>query len=263
MSAQRKPGSRKSKQKLEPIDWRELASDAVLNGNMSTLYHRPQAEDASAYASEEALDEIQRRTGRSFPAPEPAESSEPSESPVPAVGIETPVGTGQHMKSSLPAPSASIVPSLGYIPSVGSRRITIAPSRKIKAINDVYDALTLAGQILYKAMYGVPDTSPSKNCCKGYRQLAAETNLDKDTVRDLIADFKQKGIVKEIESYDPDIRLAKTYAVLSGRSAVQLWRNAGIQYVIPGRKPVFCDGSGQPVPFTHPVGYVPTVGPRR
>lgn len=254
MSAQRKPGSRKSKQKLEPIDWRELASDAVLNGNMSTLYHRPQAEDASAYASEEALDEIQRRTGRSFPAPEPAESMAPSEGPRPTGGPNEPVGVMQHVTTNPPVPPESPVPSVRSIPSVGPRRITVAPSRKIKIINDVYDALTLAGQILYKAMYGDPDAAPSKNCCKGYRQLAAETNLDKDTVRDLIADFKQKGIVKEIESYDPDIRLAKTYAVLSGRSMVRLWRNAGIQYVIPGRKPVFCDGSGQPVSFTRPVG---------
>ena len=44
--------------KLEPIDWREFANDAVLNGNMSTLYRRPPNEDPSAYASPEAMLEI-------------------------------------------------------------------------------------------------------------------------------------------------------------------------------------------------------------
>jgi len=37
--------------KLEPIDWHEYANDAVLNGNMSTLFQRPPTEDPSAYAS--------------------------------------------------------------------------------------------------------------------------------------------------------------------------------------------------------------------
>jgi hypothetical protein len=41
--------------KLEPIDWHEFANDAVLNGNMSTLYRRPPSEDPSAYASPEAM----------------------------------------------------------------------------------------------------------------------------------------------------------------------------------------------------------------
>ena len=43
----RKPGANK----LEPIDWHEYANDAVLNGNMSTLFHRPPTEDPSSYAS--------------------------------------------------------------------------------------------------------------------------------------------------------------------------------------------------------------------
>ena len=46
--------------KLEPIDWREFANDAVLNGNMSTLYRRPPSEDPSAYASSEAMIEIEK-----------------------------------------------------------------------------------------------------------------------------------------------------------------------------------------------------------
>ena len=54
----RKPGANK----LEPIDWHEYANDAVLNGNMSTLFHRPPTEDPSAYASPEALVEIEKRT---------------------------------------------------------------------------------------------------------------------------------------------------------------------------------------------------------
>ena len=57
-----KPNRRKpASQKLEPIDWKEYANDAVLNGNMSTLFHRPATEDPSAYASPEALLEIEKR----------------------------------------------------------------------------------------------------------------------------------------------------------------------------------------------------------
>lgn len=47
--------------KLEPIDWHEFANDAVLNGNMSTLYRRPPTEDSTGYASPEALAEIDKR----------------------------------------------------------------------------------------------------------------------------------------------------------------------------------------------------------
>src|SRR5664279_5525963 len=47
--------------KLEPIDWHEFANDAVLNGNMSTLYRRPPTEDSTGYASSEALAEIDKR----------------------------------------------------------------------------------------------------------------------------------------------------------------------------------------------------------
>lgn len=37
-----KPSRRKTAaKKLEPIDWHEFANDAVLQGNMSTLYRRP------------------------------------------------------------------------------------------------------------------------------------------------------------------------------------------------------------------------------
>ena len=89
----------------------------------------------------------------------------------------------------------------------------IGVKRKTKPIKDVQDALSLAGQVLYKAMYGAPDGAKSKTCTKGYRQLAAETHLDKDTVRDLISEFKGKGIIRETRTYDPDTRSAKTYEV--------------------------------------------------
>ena len=64
MSAPKKQSPRKSAaKKLEPIDWHEFANDAVLNGNMSTLYHRPPTEDSTAYASPDALREIKKRVG--------------------------------------------------------------------------------------------------------------------------------------------------------------------------------------------------------
>jgi len=56
--------NRRSANKLEPIDWHEYANDAVLNGNMSTLFQRPPTEDPSAYASPEALVEIEKRATR-------------------------------------------------------------------------------------------------------------------------------------------------------------------------------------------------------
>ena len=63
-----KPNRRKtSVNKLEPIDWHGFANDAVLNGNMSTLYRRPPTEDPSAYASPEALVEIEKRVVASLP----------------------------------------------------------------------------------------------------------------------------------------------------------------------------------------------------
>src|SRR3954447_4060125 len=85
--------------KLEPIDWREFANDAVLNGNMSTLYHRPASEDPTAYASPEALLEIRRRTGRppqsaviiDFDSHESQSGSMPTVGPEPAGSVgETP-----------------------------------------------------------------------------------------------------------------------------------------------------------------------------
>ena len=118
---------------------------------------------------------------------------------------------------------------------------------KVKPIRDVQDALTLAGHVLYKAMYGAPDGARSKTCAKGYRQLAAETHLDKDTVRDLIVEFKEKAILREIRTYDPDTRSAKTYEVLSYKSILQIWRDAEIHYVTTGRRrPVFCAADGTP-----------------
>jgi hypothetical protein len=67
-----KPNRRKAgAHKLEPIDWHEYANDAVLNGNMSTLFQRPPTEDPSAYASPEALVEIEKRATRAGYAPSP------------------------------------------------------------------------------------------------------------------------------------------------------------------------------------------------
>jgi hypothetical protein len=136
--------------------------------------------------------------------------------------------------------------------------------KKIKPIRDVQDALTLAGHVLYKAMYGAPDGARSKSCAKGYRQLAAETHLDKDTVRDLISEFKEKGIVREIGTYDPDTRSAKTYEVLSYKAILQTWRDADLQYVTTGRKrPMFCTASGDLISSVPTVGTKPTVGEQR
>jgi hypothetical protein len=176
----------------------------------------------------------------------------------PTAGTEPPVGL-EDFSQPIPTvgrtPAAAIVPTVGSIPTVGIRR-------KIKPLIEVQDALTLAGNVLYKAMYGSPDGNPSKICRKGYRQLASDAHLDKDTVRDLIVDFKAKGIVTEVGSYDPDTRSAKTYEVLSYRAILQLWREAGIHYVIPGRKPIFCNAVGEAIWFTPTVGLAPTVGAR-
>jgi hypothetical protein len=107
-------------------------------------------------------------------------------------------------------------------------------------------------------MYGVPDGGRSKACSKGYRQLAAESHLDKDTVRDLIVEFKEKGIVRQTGTYDPDTRSAKTYEVLSPEAVLEGWQHAGLAFVTTGRnRPVFCTASGDPVLFTPTVGMEP------
>jgi hypothetical protein len=135
--------------------------------------------------------------------------------------------------------------------------------RKIKPIRDVQDALTLAGQVLYKAMYGAPDGAKSKGCTKGYRQLAAETHLDKDTVRDLICEFKEKGIVRETGTYDPDTRSAKTYEVFSYKAILQIWRDADLMFVTTGRqRPLFCNTQGELLTLIPTVGAKPTA-PKR
>jgi len=137
------------------------------------------------------------------------------------------------------------------MPTVGIK------SKKIKPIRNVEDALTLAGQVLYRAMIGAAD-APSASCTKGYRQLAAETHLDKDTVRDLIVDFKQKGILHETATYDPDTRLSKTYEVLSPNAVLQAWREMGIHFVTSGRqRPLFCSAAGDLMAFRPTVGTVP------
>jgi hypothetical protein len=345
-----KPSRRKSgAKKLEPIDWHEFANDAVLNGNMSTLYHRPATEDPTTYASPEALVEIEKRVGR------PVESAvfidtdlaSPDAAMGPTVGPEHPVGTAPAVGFVLPerplaaglspdvptaggiptvgpTPTIGLPPTAGVIPTVGlsstetvvpgvppvaeeasapgkssadspdrvveawdsapparpNQAVSFAPKlpapprlvptaglrptvglsvkRKVKPIRDVQDALTLAGQVLYRAMYGAPDGARSKSCTKGYRQLAAETHLDKDTVRDLIAEFKDRGMVREIGTYDPDTRSAKTYEVLSYKAILQLWRDAGLGFVTAGRqRPAFCTAQGEPVTFKPTVGLQP------
>ena len=132
--------------------------------------------------------------------------------------------------------------------------------KKVKPLRTVHDALTLAGQVLYAAMLGSPDASRT-SCTKGYRQLAAETHLDKDTVRDLIVEFKHKGIVHETATYDPDTRLAKTYEVLSHQAVLQAWRDSGIHFVTAGRqRPLFCSASGDLITFIPTVGMGPATG---
>ena len=134
-------------------------------------------------------------------------------------------------------------------------------TKKAKPIRTVQDALTLAGQVLYRAMHGAPDDS-STSCTKGYRQLAAETHLDKDTVRDLIVEFKNKGIVYETATYDPDTRLSKTYQVLSPQAVLQAWRDSGIQFVTAGRqRPLFCSGAGELITSIPTVGTTPILTP--
>jgi hypothetical protein len=142
-----------------------------------------------------------------------------------------------------------IEPTVGQEPTVG-----MEVKRRAKPIRDVQDALTLAGQVLYKAMFGPPDGAKSKSCTKGYRQLAAETHLDKDTVRDLICELKDKGIVRETETYDPDTRSAKTYEVLSYKAILQIWRDAGLLFVTAGRRrPAFCTAQGELLTFGNTV----------
>src|ERR1017187_9913455 len=171
-----------SANRLEPIDWHEFANDAVLNGNMSTLYNRPPTEDSTAYASPEALVEIEKRVGRpvegavvvGFDAAVSHVVNIPTVGGVPTVGTETICG-GTEQESLTPslavipadAPTVGAEPTVGIKPTVG-----MDGKRRVKPIRDVQDALTLAGHVLYKAMYGAPDGAKSKSCTKGYRQLA-------------------------------------------------------------------------------------------
>jgi hypothetical protein len=219
--------NRRSANKLEPIDWHEYANDAVLNGNMSTLFQRPPTEDPSTYASPEALVEIEKRATNRLVAGLTGETASPTEGTSPTVGSKlsvVPSGTDDRFSSSV-----------------------MEKVKKVKPIRDVHDALTLAGRILYKAMYGPQEGTDARHCAKGYRQLAAETHLDKDTVRDLIAEFKDKGIVRQIATYDPDTRSSKTYEVQSSQGILAQWRKAGLFFVTSGRqRPEFCTAQGLP-----------------
>ena len=214
---------RKTSAKLEPIDWHEFANDAVLNGNMSTLFHRPPSEDPSAYASPEALVEIEKRAQRTVTSP--PEPSPAVEASAPTVGTQ---------------PSAGAKPILVPVEEAGK-------TRKVKPIHTVNDVLTLAGQVLYQAMFGAAEGTEARHCTKGYRQLAAESGLDKDTVRDLIVEFNEKEIVRQIGGYNPDTRSAKTYEVLSSEMLVRKWKEAGYSFVTAGRqRPEFCTADGRP-----------------
>src|SRR5437870_2650328 len=148
-----KPSRRKiAAHKLEPIDWHEFANDAVLNGNMSTLYRRPAAEDPSAYASAEALLEIEKRVGPGTGGGRPTVGpSDLGLTVAPTVGLKPPVGVAQK-NGDLPFEEAK--PTEGLAPTVGRAR---PPRARVRQIRDVQDALTLAGHVLYKAMYGPPD----------------------------------------------------------------------------------------------------------
>jgi hypothetical protein len=260
---QSRPNPRKSgASKLEPIDWHEFANDAVLNGNMSTLYHRPPTEDPSAYASPEALIEIEKRVGR---PPESAvvmdvEDAASSQLIRPTVGTGPTVGLDRDsLQDVAELVLVQDVPTVGPVPTAG-----LDAKKKIKPLREVQDALTLAGQFLYKAMYGAPDDAQSKICTKGYRQLAAETHLDKDTVRYLIAELKDKGIIRQIETYDPDTRSAKTYEVLSYETILQTWRDANFAFVTTGRqRPTFCTEQGEILTLRPTVGLGPTSARRR
>jgi hypothetical protein len=99
-----KPNRRKAgSNKLEPIDWHEYANDAVLNGNMSTLFQRPPTEDPSAYASPEALVEIEKRTTRVGQALSPANGPTPTASVEPVEGASSTVGMEPE---AVPGPAA-------------------------------------------------------------------------------------------------------------------------------------------------------------
>src|SRR5579862_7444532 len=112
-----KQSRRKVAKKLEPIDWHEFANDAVLNGNMSTLYHRPVSEDPTAYASAEALVEIEKRTGRPVPSAVDVESAWESR---PTVGTEPTVGTRPAVDHEVEEhPLVKDIPTVGAGPTVG------------------------------------------------------------------------------------------------------------------------------------------------
>jgi hypothetical protein len=328
---------------------------------MSTLYQRPPSEDPTAYASAEAMVEIQKRVGRGgqipgSPAPiepseggiEPTVGPDPRDSAVqpdieptaghnrpsemtPTEGIVPPVGrvaprgirptvgidqaavpsdsaagnaagnpspaapgtsssgmggrptvgtepsgceadtteppgragqpgsamekqprTAASVAAAGPVPTAGPISPVGMVPAAGTLpTVGVGLKSRIKPIREIRDALTLAGQILYRAMYGVSEAAASRTCTKGYRQLAGETRLDKDTVRDLIREFKEKGIVREIGTYDPDTRSAKTYEVFPEGAIIETWQKAGVAFVTAGRqRPAFCSAHGQPLTLT-------------
>ena len=178
-------------------------------------------------------------------------SDEPKAPVAPVVSTPTVVST----PPVEPVPPVRSVPTVGPTAPVGYVPSLPRPSKAVRPIRFVQDALTATAFIVYDRMYGAADGSALKICAMGYSELARETGRHKDLVRDIIVDLKQKGIVREIEKYDADTRKPKKYEVLSFSSALQLWREAGIGYVTKARRPMFCDSQGNEISF------VPTVGP--
>src|SRR5450631_4123255 len=111
MSTLKQSRRKSGTEKLEPIDWHEYANDAVLNGNMSTLYHRPPSEDTTAYASPEALLEIEKRAGRPDAGPTVGRGG--------TAGI-TAVRDDDEVGSSDPD---SRVPAVGSVPTMGKEEL--------------------------------------------------------------------------------------------------------------------------------------------
>src|SRR5512140_967202 len=153
----RKPGANK----LEPIDWHEYANDAVLNGNMSTLFQRPASEDPSAYASPEALVEIEKRqaAANSRPSagltgdtacptdPTPTAVGEPAEGAGPTVGTEPAAvpEAGSHPGPHVPGAETGRLTDDEKRSAVPVDRSSVPlgmeKGKKVKPIRDVHDAL--------------------------------------------------------------------------------------------------------------------------
>ena len=170
-------------------------------------------------------------------------------------GLAPPVAANP---SVAPSPTVGFTPPDRPVPPVGLRSTVIA--KHVRPIRLVQDALTATAFLVYDRMYGAANGLGVKICAMGYSEIARDTGRHKDLVRDIIADLKSKGIVREIDKYDADTRKPKTYEVLSFGSVLQLWREAGICYVTKARRPIFCDSQGNELSFVPTVGLSPTAG---